>query len=133
MTATQAAAEHRPAEQTRARHPDAEGFIERDGVQVCWERHGDGDPTLLLLPAWSIVHSRQWKAQVPYLARRYRVLTFDGRGNGRSDRPPMAEAYDDDQYGADALAVLDAVGVDRAVVGGRSERPLPRPSKVTTR
>jgi pimeloyl-ACP methyl ester carboxylesterase len=120
MTATQAAAEHRPAEQTRARHPDAEGFIERDGVRVCWERHGDGDPTLLLLPAWSIVHARQWKAQVPYLARRYRVLTFDGRGNGRSDRPPMAEAYDDDQYVADALAVLDATATDRVVLVGLS-------------
>ena len=42
---------------------------------------------MLLLPTWSIVHSRHWKMQVPYLARHCRVLTFDGRGNGRSDRP----------------------------------------------
>jgi pimeloyl-ACP methyl ester carboxylesterase len=87
---------------------------------VCWERHGDGEPTLLLLPAWSIIHSRQWKAQVPYLARHYRVLTFDPRGNGRSDRPPTAEAYDDDQYVADALAVLDATGTREAVLVGLS-------------
>jgi pimeloyl-ACP methyl ester carboxylesterase len=121
MTATQATTERRrPAEQTRARLPDAEGHVERDGVWVCWERHGDGDPTLLLLPAWSIVHSRQWKAQVPYLARHYRVVTFDGRGNGRSDRPPTAEAYDDDQYVADAEAVLDATGTGRAVLVGLS-------------
>jgi pimeloyl-ACP methyl ester carboxylesterase len=120
MTATQARLERPPAEQTRARLPDAEGSIERDGVRVAWERHGDANPTLLLLPAWSIVHSRQWKAQVPYLARHHRVVTFDGRGNGRSDRPPAAEAYDDDQYVADALAVLDATGTDRAVVVGLS-------------
>ena len=120
MTATQAAAERRPTEQTRARLPDAEGHVERDGVRVSWERHGDGDPTLLLLPAWSIIHSRQWKAQVPYLARHYRVLTFDGRGNGRSDRPTTADAYDDDQYVADALAVLDATGTDRVVLVGLS-------------
>jgi pimeloyl-ACP methyl ester carboxylesterase len=121
MTTTPPAAERRrPPEQTRARLPDAEGFIERDGVRVRWERHGDGDPTLLLLPAWSIIHSRQWKAQVPYLARHYRVLTFDGRGNGRSDRPPGAGAYDDDQYVADALAVLDATGTRRAVLVGLS-------------
>jgi pimeloyl-ACP methyl ester carboxylesterase len=87
---------------------------------VRWERHGDGNPTLLLLPAWSIIHSRQWKAQVPYLARHYRVLTFDPRGNGRSDRPPTAEAYDDDQYVADALAVLDATGTRQAVLVGLS-------------
>jgi pimeloyl-ACP methyl ester carboxylesterase len=121
MTATQATSgRRRPAEQTRARLPDAEGWVERDGVRVRWERHGDGEPTLLLLPAWSIIHSRQWKAQVPYLARHYRVLTFDPRGNGRSDRPPTAEAYDDDQYVADALAVLDATGTREAVLVGLS-------------
>jgi pimeloyl-ACP methyl ester carboxylesterase len=121
MTATPVTSERRPpAEQTRARLPDAEGHVERDGIRVRWERHGDGDPTLLLLPAWSIIHSRQWKAQVPYLARHYRVLTFDGRGNGRSDRPPGAEAYDDDQYVADALAVLDATGTGQAVLVGLS-------------
>jgi pimeloyl-ACP methyl ester carboxylesterase len=107
-------------EQTRARYPDEEGYVERDGVRVFWERHGDGDPTLLLLPAWSIIHSRQWKAQIPYLARRYRVLSFDGRGNGRSDRPPSAGAYDDGQYVADALAVLDATGTREAVLVGLS-------------
>ncbi len=49
--------------------------------------------TLLLLPPWSIVHSRFWKLQVPYLARHFRVITFDGRGNGRSDRPDSAADY----------------------------------------
>ena len=43
---------------------------------------------MLLLPTWSIIHSRHWKMQIPYLARHCRVVTFDGRGNGRSDRPP---------------------------------------------
>jgi pimeloyl-ACP methyl ester carboxylesterase len=107
-------------EQSRARYPDEEGYVERDGVPVCWERYGDGDPTLLLLPAWSIIHSRQWKAQVPYLARHSTVVTFDGRGNGRSDRPPTAAAYDDDQFVADALAVLDATGTGEAVLVGLS-------------
>jgi pimeloyl-ACP methyl ester carboxylesterase len=107
-------------EQTRARYPDAEGFAERDGVRVFWERYGDGDPTLLLLPAWAIIHSRQWKAQIPYLARHYRVLTFDPRGNGRSDRPPDAEAYADDEYVADTLAVLDATATRAAVLVGLS-------------
>ena len=74
-------------EQTRARHPDEDGDVEREGVRVHWERHGDGEPTLLLLPTWTIVHARFWKAQVPYLARHFRVISYDGPGNGRSDRP----------------------------------------------
>jgi pimeloyl-ACP methyl ester carboxylesterase len=104
----------------RAREPDAEGYVDRGGVKLHYEVFGDGGPTLLLLPAWSIIHSRQWKAQVPYLARHYRVITFDGRGNGRSDRPATAGAYDDDQYVADALAVLDATGTREAVLVGLS-------------
>ena len=115
MTLTMAA-----TEQTRALLPDEEGFVERDGVRVCWERYGDDEPTLLLLPAWSIIHSRLWKAQIPYLARHYRVVAFDGRGNGRSHRPGTAEAYDDAEFVADALAVLDATGTGRAVLAGLS-------------
>ncbi len=107
-------------EQTRARYPDETGVIERDGVHVAWERYGDGSPTILLLPTWSIIHSRHWKGQIPYLARHYRVVTFDGRGNGRSDRPTTVAAYDDTEFAADAIAVLDATGTDRAIIAGLS-------------
>jgi pimeloyl-ACP methyl ester carboxylesterase len=105
---------------TRARQPDETGFVERDGVRVFWERYGDGSPTLLLMPTWSLLHSRHWKLQIPYLARLFRVVTFDGRGNGRSDRPQDSAAYADTEYVADALAVLDATGTARAVVAGLS-------------
>ncbi len=107
-------------EQTRARYPDETGFIERDGVRVFWERYGEGSPTILLMPTWSVVHSRHWKLQIPYLARRFRVVTFDGRGNGRSDRPTLPAAYADTEFVADAVAVLEATGTERAVVAGLS-------------
>ncbi len=103
-------------EQTRARYPDEEGYAERDGVRVFWERYGEGEPTILLPPTWEIVHSRSWKSQIPYLARHTRVVTFDPRGNGRSDRPEGFDAYRRREFAADAVAVLDAAGVDRAVV-----------------
>ena len=74
-------------EQSRARYPDSSGYIKRDGVRLYYEVYGSGEPTVLLLPTWSIIHSRHWKMQIPYLARHCRVITFDGRGNGRSDRP----------------------------------------------
>ena len=105
---------------TPARLPDEEGFVERDGVRICWERYGSGEPTVLLLPTWSIVHSRHWKAQIGYLARHLRVITFDGRGSGRSDRPSETAAYRDAEIVADAIAVLDAVGCERVVLAGIS-------------
>jgi pimeloyl-ACP methyl ester carboxylesterase len=104
----------------RAREPDYEGFVERDGVRVGYAAFGTGEPTILLLTSWAIVHARQWKAQVPYLARRFRVITVEGRGNGRADRPVTAEAYSDREYVDDAIAALDATGVDRAVIVGLS-------------
>jgi pimeloyl-ACP methyl ester carboxylesterase/predicted glycosyltransferase len=107
-------------EQTRARYPDREGLVERDGVRTFYEVYGSGEPTVLLLPTWSIVHSRVWKMQIPYLARHCRVVAFDGRGNGRSDRPEDPAAYDEDEYAADALAVLDATETERAFLVGFS-------------
>jgi len=109
-----------PREQSRARYPDLTGVVERDGVRIAWEAYGEGEPTVMLLPTWSIVHSRHWKLQIPYLARHYRVITFDGRGNGRSDRPADAAAYADTEFVADALAVLDATATQRAVLVGLS-------------
>jgi pimeloyl-ACP methyl ester carboxylesterase/predicted glycosyltransferase len=103
-------------EQTRARYPDASGFIERDGVRVFWESYGTGEQVVLMLPTWEIVHSRIWKCQIPFLARRFRVITFDPRGNGRSDRPDDVRAYDRHEYAADAIAILDALQVERTVV-----------------
>jgi pimeloyl-ACP methyl ester carboxylesterase len=101
-------------EQSRARYPDDEGFVERDGLRVFYEVYGEGKPTVLLLPTWSIVHSRFWKAQIAYLARHCRVITFDGRGNGRSDRPAGAAAYHPDEFVLDTLAVMDATATERA-------------------
>ena len=106
--------------QTRAQVPDSEGYVERDGVRVHYEVFGSGATTVLLLPTWAIVHSHAWKMQVPYLARHFRVITFDGRGNGLSDRPEEPEAYAEAEYAADALAVLDATETERAFVVGHS-------------
>jgi pimeloyl-ACP methyl ester carboxylesterase/UDP:flavonoid glycosyltransferase YjiC (YdhE family) len=104
----------------RARLPDESGYVVNSGVRIHYEVHGTGQPTILLLPTWAIVDSRHWKMQVPFLARDYRVITFDPRGNGKSDRPKDPAAYSDDSYVSDARAVLDATGTERAVVAGFS-------------
>lgn len=98
----------------RARLPDSQGTTTRDGVRLHWEVYGEGDPTVFLLPTWSIVHSRHWKLQIADLARHCRVLVMDGRGNGLSDRPANPEAYADEEFAADAIAVMDATGTRTA-------------------
>jgi pimeloyl-ACP methyl ester carboxylesterase/predicted glycosyltransferase len=106
--------------ETAALAPEREGAVERDGVRVHWEAYGRGPAAILLLPTWSILHSRHWKAQIPYLARHFRVVCFDGRGNGLSDRPQEPSAYAAREYVADAVAVLDAAEVESACVVGLS-------------
>ena len=102
----------------RAREPDHEGYVDRDGVKIAYEVFGDGPTTVLFFPADVITHGRCWKAQVPYLARHFRVVTVDPRGNGRSDRPTDMRSYEDLTFVGDAVAVLDELGVDKAVLVG---------------
>ena len=105
----------------RARQPDLQASVDSDGIPVGYEVFGSGDPTVLLLPTWTIMHARFWKMQVPYLSRRYRVVTYDGPGNGRSGQTTDPERFSTDAEVANAVTVLDAVGVERAVVVGYSD------------
>lgn len=104
----------------RARYPDADGYVDRDGVKIYYEVYENAGPTILLMPTWSLLHSRHWKMQIPYLSRHYRVVTFDGRGNGKSDRPTEPGDHDLDQYLADVIAVMDETDTQKAVVAGVS-------------
>ena len=104
----------------RARYPDAGGFVERGGVKVGYEMFGEGEPAMVFAPINPIVHSHAWKAQVPYLARQFRVITIDPRGNGLSDRPQAVAAYAQTEFVADTVAVMDACRIERAVLVGAS-------------
>jgi pimeloyl-ACP methyl ester carboxylesterase/predicted glycosyltransferase len=110
----------RDGEQSRARYPDIDGFVERDGQRLFYEVYGEGEETVFLLPTWSLVHSRHWKMQIAYFARHFRVLVMDGLGNGRSDRCRDPRRYAPDEFARDCLAVMDATATERAVVASLS-------------
>jgi pimeloyl-ACP methyl ester carboxylesterase/predicted glycosyltransferase len=105
----------------RARLPEAEGFVERSGINLHYEIYGRGPQTMMFLPPWSIVHSRVYKAQLPYFSERFRCIAYDARGNGKSDRPMEAAAYSLDNLLADALAVMDATDAGEAILVGLSQ------------
>lgn len=100
----------------RARDPDAAGVVDCDSVKIGYEVFGDGAPAVVFAPVDPIIESRAWKAQVPYLARYFRVVTIDPPGNGRSDRPSHSAAYADTAFVADTVAVMDACDVRQAVL-----------------
>jgi pimeloyl-ACP methyl ester carboxylesterase len=114
-----------PSESTRARYPDESGFVERDDVRVFYEIYGAGDPPIVFVPPWQIVHSRVWKAQIPDFARRHRVVAWDALGNGRSDRPSDPAAHTSRTRASNLGAVMDAAGVASAVLVGLSSASGP--------
>ena len=75
---------------------------------------------MVFLPPWSIVHSRVYKAQIPYFSERFRCIAYDALGNGQSDRPDDTAAYSLDNCVADALAVMDATEAGEAILVGLS-------------
>jgi 3-oxoadipate enol-lactonase len=106
-------------------------YADAEGGRLWYESAGAG-PAVVLLHA-GIVDSRMWDAQMRSLADRHRVLRYDLRGFGRSDRPtgPWSETRDLD-------AVLDAAGIDRAALVGNSlgglvaiDYAIARPERVT--
>lgn len=130
MTATlREATDARPSptrsEQSRARYPDTVGVAERAGGRIAWEASGAGDPPIVFVPPWQIVHSRVWKAQIPDFARRHRVVAWDARGNGRSDRPTDPSAHTTRARAADLRAVMDDAGLTAAVLVGLSSASGP--------
>ena len=104
---------------TRARLPDSSGYaITPDGLRLYYEVFGRGDRTIVFLPANPISHSRLWKAQIHYLARHFRVVAYDGRGNGLSDFPDPATLWSNRFYAADCLSVMDVTATRAAILVG---------------
>jgi pimeloyl-ACP methyl ester carboxylesterase len=92
--------------------------IDRDGVEIHYETHGSGPPVLLSHRYGAT--SRMWDGQVAEFADRYRIITWDMRGHGQSGDPADPAAYSHALTVGDMVAVLDACGVEKAVIGGLS-------------
>jgi pimeloyl-ACP methyl ester carboxylesterase len=92
--------------------------IDRDGVGIYYEVHGDGPP-LLLTHGYSST-SAMWREQVDALAKDHKLVLWDMRGHGQSDYPDDPKAYSEALTVGDMAAILDTVGSKRAVIGGLS-------------
>ena len=97
-------------------HPEADetGFANSAGIGIAWRRYGNGPETILFIPTWNFVDSRVLRHQVDGLRDRFRVLTYDARGSGGSDRPSTGYRFAD--HLEDAVAVLDATETATASV-----------------
>lgn len=92
--------------------------LQRDGLELHYEIHGAG-PVLLLSHGFSAT-SAMWAGQIEPLARNHTLILWDMRGHGMSDAPADPAQYSEALTVADMAALLDAVGTERAIIGGLS-------------
>ena len=85
-------------------------------INVYYEIHGEGEPLVLIMGYGA--NSGQWFRQVPGLAREYRVITFDNRGTGQSDKPDTS--YTMEVMAGDVAGLLEAIGIGAAHIYGVS-------------
>jgi len=91
-------------------------FVENQGAKLYWDEQGAGEPLLLIMGL--SYPSYMWHRSRPVLANRYSTIAFDNRGVGQSDVPPGP--YSIALMASDAVAVLDAAGVESAHILGYS-------------
>ncbi len=91
-------------------------FIQNQGAKIYWDEQGAGDPLLLIMGL--AYPSDMWYRTRPVLSKKFRTIVIDNRGVGRSDMP--AGPYPIALMASDALAVMDAAGVESAHVYGIS-------------
>jgi pimeloyl-ACP methyl ester carboxylesterase len=92
--------------------------LNRDGVEIYYEVHGEG-PVILLSHGYGST-SQMWQGQVEPLSRDHKLVIWDMRGHGQSDYPQDQSLYSEEATVADMAALLDAVGAKTAIVGGLS-------------
>ena len=98
------------------RPPAAHAFTRGTVALRAWEWPGDAPPTLLLHGIGN--YARYWDFFADAIAGRLRLIATDARGHGESGPPPGD--YAPQEFVADAVAVLDALAIERAVVVGHS-------------
>lgn len=92
-------------------------YFDHDGIRLHYLDHGEGPPLIL-------IHGLLWSSRMFVRLRRalpgYRVILLNVRGHGESDRPTDPAAYSWGAFASDVVALLDHLGLERAIVGGLS-------------
>jgi len=100
------------------RDPASDRYIKLRGLRFHYREYGKPEARPLVLLHGVASNSRIWITTAPLLAQRFHVLALDQRGHGESDRPDTG--YDFASVAGDALAFIEALGLERPVVGGHS-------------
>ena len=91
-------------------------FAEVNGIKICYDIHGEGEPLLLIHGFGD--RKEHWRAQVGELSEHFKVIRMDNRGAGKSDRPDGE--YSMKVYTQDIAGLLDVLEIDKTYIAGHS-------------
>lgn len=91
-------------------------YTEANGINLYYEVHGEGYPVVLISGLGS--QGQSWDTQVPIYSKHYKVVVFDNRGAGKSDKPKAP--YTTEQMADDTAALMDVLSIERAHIVGKS-------------
>ena len=91
-------------------------YIEVNGIKICYEVQGVGDPVVLVHGFGA--KKETWLGQFGPLSEKFKVIRFDNRGAGKSDRPN--EPFTMDMFVEDIKGLMDALAIDKAHIIGWS-------------
>jgi 3-oxoadipate enol-lactonase len=92
--------------------------VTANGIRLYYELHGPEGAEVLVLSNGVLMSTASWAYQVPVLSRHYRLLLYDCRGMWQSEHPPGP--YSMELHADDLAALLDALAIERAHIGGTS-------------
>ncbi len=89
-----------------------------NGIQIYYEEHGSPEAFPILFINGLLMDTTSWVFQIPVFAQQFRVLLYDCRGQGRSDKP--AGTYPQALHAQDLLALMDTLDIPRTHLFGLS-------------
>ncbi|MEA2420712.1 MAG: hypothetical protein QOE60_2918 [Thermoleophilaceae bacterium] len=95
-------------------------YFDFEGHRLVYDEYGAGPKVVVLLPGLLFSRRMHRPLAETLAGRGYRVLCLDLLGHGDSDRPPEMPNYSMTIFGRQAIALLDHVEVEQAVIGGTS-------------
>lgn len=90
--------------------------VKVNDINMYYETHGEGEPLILI--SGNGGESSQWKDMITAFSENYRVIPFDNRGAGRTDKPD--KEYSIEMMAADVIGLMDALEIEKANILGTS-------------